>query len=352
MEVVFLRERQSNFELLRIIAMFCIVLGHSMTHGTLLSTNKDMLTINFFIFRFLGYSGKIGVYLFVLITGYFMIYSTISIKKVVKLWMPVFFWSILLTIFIGYTINQLSYKDVVMSFFPIIFNKYWFVSTYIFLYLLIPIINKSLLALSRKQEYLVFVLGILIIIPSNYLYGSNINSWLLSFCFTYSFGAIIRKREILQISNIKFIGSCFLVLGMIGNFINSTIITYGRNSELISNKLSIFLQKETLFCLFIALGLFLILGSKVIPYNRIINSVAATTFGIYLIHDNGKMEYFLWISFFKMDKVNYFPIKSLVYVILSVSIIFIVCSILELVRGNCFNKVENRVAEFIEKTKI
>lgn len=76
-----MKKRQSNFEILRIIAMFCIVLGHSMTHGVLINSSVGLSATNFLIFRFLAYSGKIGVYLFILITGYFMIYSTISIKK-------------------------------------------------------------------------------------------------------------------------------------------------------------------------------------------------------------------------------------------------------------------------------
>ncbi|WP_274656680.1 acyltransferase family protein [Streptococcus equinus] len=346
--VGFVKERQSNFEILRIIAMFCIVLGHSMTHGTLLNSSSDFSGINFFIFRFFAYSGKIGVYLFVLITGYFMIYSNISIKKVVKLWLPVVFWSVFLTIFIGIFINQLSYKEVVMSFLPIVFNRYWFVSTYIFLYLLIPFINKSLLNLNIRQEILICVLGFFIIVPSNYLYGNNLNSWLMSFCFTYSIGAIIRKRELLKRKKTRIFRRVFLGLGLIGNSINSIIITYARNSTPVLNKLSIFLQKETVFCLFVALSLFIIFGTVTIPYNRLINTIASATFGIYLIHDNSKMEYLLWIKIFRMNQLSSSLLISIFYVLFCTITIFMVCSMLELIRRKIFGKIENKAVTFVE----
>lgn len=344
-----MKERKSNFELLRIVAMFCIVLGHSMTHGTLLNMSSDLSLIQFITFRFLAYSGKIGVYLFILISGYFMIYSTINVKKVIKLWLSVFFWSVFLTIFVGNIVSHPSCKEFALSFFPIISNRYWFVSTYVFLYFLIPIINKALLALNVRLEIFLIFLGIMIIFPSSYLYGSNVNSWLLSFCFTYSFGAIIRKRQLLKDKRIRMVGIAILLLGLVCNFINTIVITLIRNSSLNLNKLSSFLQQETLFCLFVAIGLFILLGLKTIPYNRFINAIASTTFGIYLIHDNNFVGQLLWIKLFHMDKINYSLLQSFAYILICVAIIFIMCSVLEMIRKRFFNGFENKVAMYTEK---
>lgn len=82
------RIRQSNFELLRIIAMLLIVLHHSMIHGTLTTPGKVVLDtgnpFTFGIYNFLAFGGKVGVYIFVLITGYFMINSKIAGVPVIK----------------------------------------------------------------------------------------------------------------------------------------------------------------------------------------------------------------------------------------------------------------------------
>lgn len=349
-----MKKRQSNFELLRIIAMFCIVLGHSMTHGVLINSSVGLSATNFLIFRFLAYSGKIGVYLFILITGYFMIYSTISIKKIAKLWLSVVFWSVSLTIIVGYIINQLSYKDVAISFLPIISNRYWFVSTYVFLYLLVPFINSSILALNKKQELLVILLGILVIVPSNYFYGSNINSWLMIFCFTYAIGGILRKRNFLKSVNNRGIGLGLLVFGLCMNLLNSIIVTYANYSLSFLNEISVFFEKETLFCLFIALGLFILLGSRNISHNNMLNAIAATTFGIYLIHDNSKMEYLLWIKIFHMNQLHYSNsiIETIVYILICVLTTFAVCSVLEILRIKCLRNLESKIATCIDdKTK-
>ncbi len=344
-----MKKRQSNFEILRILAMFCIVMGHSMTHGTLLNTNNDLSNIKFILFRFLAYNGKIGVYLFILISGYFMIYSTISVKKIVKLWLPVFFWSVFLTTVVGQIIGQFSYKDFALSFIPIISNRYWFVSTYIFLYLLIPVINKVILFLSIKLEFLIILVGAATIFPSHYLYGSNVNSWLFSFCFTYFIGAIIRKRKLLQNEKNKMIGRVFLVIGVLCNFMSTIVITFARNSTPIFNKLSMFLQQETLFCLFIAVGLFVLLGSESVPYNRFINTIASTTFGIYLIHDNGYVGKLLWIDILHMNQLKYSTLQSILYVFICVIMIFMVCSLLEIIRKKVFGRLEISVLTHIEK---
>lgn len=344
----FMKDRQSNFEVLRIIAMFCIVLGHAMTHGTLLNARENISDFNFLIFRFLAYGGKTGVYLFVLITGYFMIYSNISLRKVIKIWLPIFFWSVTLTLIVGFAINQLSFKDIVMSGLPILFNRYWFMSTYVFLYILIPIINHAILNLNTRQELLVTILGFFIILPSDYFYGNNINSWFVSFCFTYTIGAIIRKRKLLKNRCFINIGVSILLIGLVANAFCSFIITYAYNSAPLLTSLSTVLQKETLFCLFVAVGLFIWVGSKNIPYIKIINTIASVTFGIYLIHDNGKMEYFLWDKLFHMNLVNYPLIHSLLYVLICASSVFLVCSIIELIRKALFDKLENNISLYLE----
>ena len=97
------KKRISKFEFLRVIAMYLIVLHHSIVHGALsISANQLKLhPINASILSVLESGGKIGVFLFVLITGYFMINSRITLKKIVKFWLPIFFWSVILYLIMG-----------------------------------------------------------------------------------------------------------------------------------------------------------------------------------------------------------------------------------------------------------
>lgn len=88
------KKRQSNFELLRVIAMMMVIIHHSMIHGTLDVSRTTISQGNQYslaLFCMLAFGGKVGVCVFSLITGYFMLYSHISVRKLVKLWLPIFF---------------------------------------------------------------------------------------------------------------------------------------------------------------------------------------------------------------------------------------------------------------------
>lgn len=65
------KKRNSNIELLRIIAMFLIVMHHYSIHGfdtSALQEMPDRLVVDWFMA-----GGKVGVVIFVLISAYFMV---------------------------------------------------------------------------------------------------------------------------------------------------------------------------------------------------------------------------------------------------------------------------------------
>lgn len=71
-----------------------------------------------------------------------MINSKITLKKIIKLWLPIFFWSLILYLIMGkVTSNPFTIKSLIKSIFPIVFAQYWFMTAYFFMYLLIPILN-------------------------------------------------------------------------------------------------------------------------------------------------------------------------------------------------------------------
>ena len=89
------KQRQSNIELLRIIAMLMIIAHHFSVHGGFQYSTDD-LTINYLWINFIAIGGKIGVNIFVLISGYFLINAVgFNVNKLVKLWIQIFSYSIL-----------------------------------------------------------------------------------------------------------------------------------------------------------------------------------------------------------------------------------------------------------------
>lgn len=87
-----MRNRNSNIELLRIIAMLLIVLSHYSIHG--LGTDLAY-SLNLYIADVAGLGGKLGVTIFILISGYYMTESRFTARKLARIWGRLYFihWS-------------------------------------------------------------------------------------------------------------------------------------------------------------------------------------------------------------------------------------------------------------------
>lgn len=85
--------RESNVELIRILAMFFIVGVHCMVHSDLDYSAANPISINLLWAQFVGMWGSVGTDMFVLITGYFLSKSFAKVSGFFKLWLTIFFYS-------------------------------------------------------------------------------------------------------------------------------------------------------------------------------------------------------------------------------------------------------------------
>ena len=92
----------SNLELFRIIAMLLIVAHHYVVNSGLLEfITAEPTSLRAQSYLWLGIWGKTGINCFMMITGYFMCKSKITIKKFVKLLFQKYFYNIgIFTIFL------------------------------------------------------------------------------------------------------------------------------------------------------------------------------------------------------------------------------------------------------------
>ena len=77
-------KRESNFELLRIIAMIGIILFHYSDHGCNDISFENALSINVAFEYVTRIGGGVGNCIFMLLTGYFMSQSKFRINKLLK----------------------------------------------------------------------------------------------------------------------------------------------------------------------------------------------------------------------------------------------------------------------------
>ncbi len=329
-------KRDSNIELLRIIAMVMIVAHHFLVHGgfqiaSIGFTNKLWLQL-------LYSGGKIGVNIFILISGYFLISSEkVKLDKLFKLILQILFYSIIIyIIFVCLGIESFQVK----SFFHNLlgYPVWWFARSYLILYLIHPYINKLLNGMDKKAHLklvlystLVFsIIQTIVVLPFD-------DGDIVWFIHLYVAGSYIKKYN--PLSNVKFnklFGTAILIY--LFSFITVIIL------DLVSVHIKALLtfetylfEMETITAFLIAVFMFLAFSRLNIGFSKFINIVASSTFGIYLIHDNEIFRKFLWGTLFKT--ATYSDTLLLIpYSLLVIIIVFVVCSVIELIRIYVFEK--------------
>ena len=348
--------RQSNFELLRIIFMFLIVLHHYCTNsgfgGVIHNRLVDDLgiTFNMILIQFASFGGKMGVNGFFILSGYFMIMGSMKMNKVYRLLSTVSFYNIVVFIFFSILGYRFSIYEMVRDIVPLIFVvPYSFIASYILIYLISDIVNKCLKYISQKEFlYLLAVLIFYFSILSTIFLENTFNyfGWGLTM---YCVGAYIRLYPLPSIlMNTKFLIFCILAsLFYIWTFI---VIVNFKGAAIDYNWE--FMQSEgtRIPMLIMAVSFVLLFRNITVPPNRFINTVAASCLGVFLIHAcNSFMIYWLWHLLF--HNVKYFDSNYLwLHMIFAVVSVYVVCTLIDYLRiryieNPIFNKIEQRQKE-------
>ena len=317
-------ERNSTIELLRILCMLMIILHHSYAHSNI---KMQLNYTNYILFSILSLLGELTTNIFVIITGYYMVNKKINTKSILKLILETWFYSYtILILYIIFSPNKK--KSIILNLcMPITSNLNWFVTSYIILYLGIPFINTLLANLNKKQfqHLIVYFLIILSILPTIYIL-KDFSSALWFVCL-YCVGAYINlnKASIRQKENyiILFCSSmALIVIFLLEKHFGIFFIDLGNRLNFFS-----FLISLSTFIVFINLKTF---------QNVIINNIAKSVLGIYLLHDNIVVRDFIWkkIGIEKMVSNKTFWLDEF-FIILT---IFFICLIIDKLRKNLLEK--------------
>lgn len=344
-------ERKSNFELLRIISMLMIITWHIIVHGNVLANTQN--PILYFLVEILKFIIIIHVNLFVLITGYFNCKSKFKLKKSLKLVLEsVFYYLAICIIFQKIGLVKFSAANWIRNIFVNSYQDYWFLSNYIVLYFLSPYINKFINNSTQKEHKRLLLIMLILFSMIPYLTGnkesgsifSNNGYTLYNFTFLYIIGAYFRlyplknsyhfKKMSTKKYRIVLILICFC--SMITNY-----LLYKTSFDLskISNSFNEVFENfniestnyENPFIILQAVSFFLFFETLNIKNSKIINRIASTTLGIYMIHDNTLIRG----NIYRWLKINNGPIYStsfIFYILLSAIIIFAVCMIIDFIR--------------------
>ena len=349
--------RRSNFELLRIVAMLMIIAHHVSFHGGFIF-NSSVFSVNHLWIDVFSMGGKIGVNIFFLISGYFLIESKgITINKIIKFWSQLLFYSVtmfmilyLLGRFPNMNISGFIY-ELFKSFFPVITEAWWFASVYFLLYIFSPFINRFLKSLDKKDYRLMLIIMTFFwsIVPTFTVDQFTVQCTDLVWAiYMYSFAGYYRIYGLSRNFSDKKAGF-WIGLAVVTILITAitifVLLLLGTKISFFENRSRHFLHEHSL--LLLAIAVFLFLGfQKLKIQSKFINIVAGSTFGIYLIHDYLHFRIVLWKTVFHFpdfqDSILLIP-----YSIFSVLIIFVVCCIIDLVRRYVFEPVYLKLLNYV-----
>ena len=329
-------QRDSNLELYRIVVMLAIVAHHYVVNSGLMeqiNQNGPMCFPSMFLLLF-GCWGKIGINCFVLITGYFMCRSHITLRKFLKLYLEWMFYKIViyfLFALLGYEVFSL--KEVVKVLTPFRTLTDGFTSCFIIFYLFIPFLNILIHGMTEQQHrwLLILTLGVFSVWASLPFVnvGSSYVFWFMALYLTSSY---IRLYPIALFDNARFWG-WMSVLAVACSCASVVCMAWLRERFGISLGYYFFLaDSNKITALAVALCLFMFFRNWKLKYSPAINTIAGSTFGVLCIHANSDaMRRWLWRDV--CNNVGFFDSDYLVlHAVGVVLIVFAICVVFDQLR--------------------
>lgn len=332
------KPRSSNLELYRIICMMMIVAHHYVVNSGLKSDGGPLMTditsSNSLFLTLLGAWGKTGINCFIMITGYFMCTSKITLKKFLKLMGQIYFYRwIIFVVFLISGYESLSPSRMIKLIMPVWDFTDGFESCFIGFWLTIPFLNILVQNMNKRQhELMLLLLGTFIILGS-------IPTFHVTFNYVVWFGAIyfiasyfrLYPQPLFECESFwGWLTFLTFLLGCISIIVLRLLmkVNVGASYYFISDS-------NKVLAVAIAVCSFLWFRSMKIKYSKIINAFGAGTFGVLLIHANSNaMRSWLWKDI--VDVVGHYnTMNTGMLALYSVSVvlaIFIICNLIDQLR--------------------
>lgn len=266
--------RQSNFEALRLIAMFFVL----MVHANFMSIGAP--SVQDFSDNFIPSATRIllesvslfGVNVFIMISGWFSIKATV--KGLSALLFQVFYFGITILLFLTLTgEEQFTFGRIYQI--ALLHKCGWFVMSYLILYLLSPVLNKFS-EYTSKEEFRNFLIPyfIMLVIWGSIDWAEEIGMGFSSVSFV---GVYLLARYARKYIDFKYGGWLFLVCWLLHS------VSY---VFLLHNIPFGYKTYDSPFIILGALGLVMHFSQLRIGGNTsvVINYIAKSTFAVYLLH--------------------------------------------------------------------
>ena len=296
-------ERDSSLELLKIVCMVGIVASHVVQSllpcggGSVSGPLEATSCIDFriaspdpaiWVLVALRTLGAWGNTVFVVCSAWFLCKSpTVRLSKVIRMVLDVLTISVVALILALMCGIQPIATDIIKSLFPTTFEVNWFVTCYLFLYVLHPALNWIFEKLGKRGH--AALVGVLVVfymfVPAVYNGGLLFKTELVTMVMEYTIVAYARYYLPETLANKKLNWILFLV-GTLGALCAIVLLEQaGLRVGLLSDKMLHFDINGDPFLFLSVFGLFNLLRAR--PFvNARVNHCASLMLLVYLIHEN------------------------------------------------------------------
>ena len=330
--------RKSNFEIMRILAIFLIVSFHCAFHS---GFEYNTFSANVFVVKSFYLFGELGVNLFFLLSGYFQINGKFKPRKVVLLFAELIFYTVLSNVAAAFIKGDFSVILRVMVK-NIIVPYYWFFTVYVIIYIFSPFINSFLKSISkyRLAVFLFLSFAVFSVLPTLFGFVSDGNTEKYYFfnrliwgLIIYSTGAYIslNKETVWRSTKKNFITAVLSFAVMLCSII--IIGKVGLFAKIGLTEPAFFWQLNTVPMVLLSVSVFNLFRSwNISKPSAIINSVASTTLGIYLLSE-GELRSVVLNGFLNSkEQLSRSPLYSLLFLIVVPVAVIIIGAVVDLIR--------------------
>ena len=307
--------RMANLELLRCVAMMMVIVLHYLGKGGLLADlTRENLGGGEMAAWLLESFCIVAVNVYMFISGYFLSMSSFKLSRLIQLWLQVWVYSVGFGL-AGALSGVLTGVDfdahyILTLIFPISMGHYWFMTAYVFLYLLFPFLGMAVQRMTRQQlqaavGLLLFTFCILkSVLPVRLELDGQGYDCLWYICvfmaaaYVRRFGVPVLQKK--GAGAVMYAGCCLLAFG--GTFLLRYL--YLRTGSL-GRMIQMCLDYNHVLPFLASVGLFGLFSNIHVrgTWAGIISRVAPYTLGIYLLHENLGIRY-AWQKWLGADKAG------------------------------------------------
>lgn len=332
--------RKSNLELLRILTILTIVIGHFISQSAICT---NITGANAIAAGFLSSGVRISVNVFLLIGTWFMVDSRFRPERIVDLYLTVALYTVPITLVMLAAGRYGSTQNLIQGFLPFFGRPVWFATAYISLIALTPFLSKVLLLDDKRLGKLSFILMFLFGATATVPCFTSIDfiadfSW---FCVIYIWIGWAKRTGFLERLPR---GLPAIILG-----VGTTLaLASARFVPALAWGIQYWLDNiKTLPNFLAALLVFNGFRTLELGTSRTINTLAKSVFAVYIIHQVPAFREFEWNTLLHAEAISSAAVPFFVGgIIVAATAVFAAATIVDIIRNRLIFPLIKRSATY------